>query len=128
MTDDELGQIAWDTYSKAVGGKAFSGDPLPTWETMCKDEKKQNLVVAWKRTGRAVALAYAKSLPKPEVPKVAPFSVVGVPSGRSASNAPTIMPAPSRPVSPRTKCCGSTILTLVTGRYICPCGDHIEAL
>jgi len=49
VTDDEVGRVAWDTYSKAVGGKAYNGDPLPTWDAMCKDEKKENLVVAWKR-------------------------------------------------------------------------------
>src|SRR5512140_995365 len=27
-------QAAWTAYSEAVGGKAFNGDPLPTWEAM----------------------------------------------------------------------------------------------
>jgi hypothetical protein len=63
VTDDEVARIAWDTYSKAVGGKAFNGDPLPTWDVMCKDEKKENLVVAWKRCARAVATHVEKKLP-----------------------------------------------------------------
>lgn len=44
----ELAQIAWDSYSQAVGGKAFNGDSLPTWEEMVADPEKQKLVEAWR--------------------------------------------------------------------------------
>lgn len=144
VTDDEIGRIAWDTYSKAVGGKAFNGDPLPSWDAMCKDEKKENLVVAWKRAARAVASHVEKKLPPAPAPVVGvvgasspPFSVVGVASGRvSSADGPNLsslpavssMPPPSRTLSKRTKCCGSFTLSLGTGgNYRCPCGDTVVA-
>jgi hypothetical protein len=144
VTDDEVGQIAWDTYSKAVGGKAFNGDPLPTWAVMCADEKKQNLVAAWKKAGRAVATLVEKKLP--DVPKTVavvessspPFSVVGAVSGRvSSAKGPNLsspgvahssMPPPVRTLTKRTLCCGSLTLSLQTGCYACPCGDHKEPI
>jgi hypothetical protein len=132
VTDDEVGRIAWDTYSKAVGGKAFNGDPLPTWDAMCKDEKKENLVVAWKRAARAVASHVEKKLPDPPKP---PFAVTGVDSGRVSSAAgpnlsslPAVssMPPPIRTLKTRTKCCGSQSMSLILGgNYSCPCGDTV---
>ena len=29
---DEIAAMAYEAYSRASGGKAFNGDPLPTWE------------------------------------------------------------------------------------------------
>ena len=29
-----LGQLAWDTYSVAVGRNTFDGKPLPTWDQL----------------------------------------------------------------------------------------------
>lgn len=46
-TPHDLGKAVCDAYSAAVGGRAFNGDPLPTWEEMCNDEKKAHLVKAW---------------------------------------------------------------------------------
>jgi hypothetical protein len=144
VTDDEVGRIAWDTYSKAVGGKAFNGDPLPTWDVMCKDEKKENLVVAWKRAARAVATHVEKKLPAAPAPVAVgvigagspPFAVTGAMTGRmSSSEGPNLsspgvahssMPPPVRTLTTRTKCCGSRTLSLQTGHYACPCGDHKE--
>jgi hypothetical protein len=136
VTDDELGGLAYETYCKAIGGKSFNGDPLPTWAEMKKsasggDGKKENIVIAWKRAGRAVASLVEKKLPAVPVEsasvadpsKIAPFPVTGVPSGRVAV---TSMPAPVRNLSTRTKCCGSLSLSLQAGHYICPCGDHAE--
>jgi hypothetical protein len=136
MTDDQLGKIAWDTYAAAVGGKAFNGDPLPTWAEMCKDDKKQNLVVAWKKSARAVASAFERSLPKEapsfsdprKIPQVAIVGASSPPTVIAAHLASTSMPAPVRTLTDRTKCCGSLSLSLKVGRYVCPCGDHVEAL
>ena len=142
VTDDEVGRIAWDTYSKAVGGKAFNGDALPTWDVMCKDEKKENLVVAWKKAARAVAAHVEKKLPaEPPVVGVIgagspPFAVVGAMTGRASSAtgpnlaspgvAHSSLPPPIRTLEKRTLCCGSNTLSLQTGHYACPCGDHKE--
>ncbi len=34
-------------YCNSVGGKAFNGDPLPTWAEFVKDPAKQKQVLAW---------------------------------------------------------------------------------
>lgn len=47
----ELVQQLYETYCAAVGGKAFNGDPLPSWHDFKADPKKQVQVAAW----RAVA-------------------------------------------------------------------------
>ena len=52
---EQLAITAWDTYARAVGGKAFNGDPLPTWEEMAADPKKMVQTEAWRRTATAVA-------------------------------------------------------------------------
>jgi hypothetical protein len=148
VTDDELGEVAYETYCKAVGGKSFNGDALPSWAGMKEaaktDSKKENIVMAWKRAGRAVCSLVEKKLPAPipvaaesmdDPSKIAPFPVTGVPSGRVSSATPnlsslptTSMPAPIRNLTVRTKCCGSRTLSLKTGGYACPCGDHTEPL
>lgn len=52
---EEISKLAWETYKKAVGGKAFNGDPLPGWEEMVTDEQKVKIVEAWRATAEAVA-------------------------------------------------------------------------
>jgi len=37
----------YTAYCKAVGGKAFNGDPLPDWETFYTDENKAKQAEAW---------------------------------------------------------------------------------
>ena len=32
--DKSYGQIAYEAYSKAVGGKSWNGEPLKTWEEL----------------------------------------------------------------------------------------------
>lgn len=133
VTDDELGEAAYETYCKAVGGKAFNGDPLPSWAVMCKDEKKINLVLAWKKAGRAVATLVEKKLPPAPVVGVVgasspPFAVTGALSGRASSPgvANSSMPPPIRQLKTRTKCCGSQSMSLILGgNYSCPCGDTV---
>lgn len=51
-----LGRVAWTAYAGAVGGVAYNGDKLPTWEEMEADPNKTKLVAAWKEAARAVAL------------------------------------------------------------------------
>jgi hypothetical protein len=112
LGDDALGKLAWDTYSKAVGGKAFNGDLLPTWEEMKKDEKKANLVAAWMKTANAVADRVIKA-----IPKVANEVVAQVKAKQTSGGFPPHV----RKLSARTKCCGATALTLTGSRYVCPC-------
>lgn len=47
-----MAKTAYDAYSKAVGGKAFNGDPLPWFQDT--PEKIQN---AWKEAVKPVANA-----------------------------------------------------------------------
>lgn len=37
----------YETYSEAVGGVAFNGDPLPMWEEFRADESKKKQSDAW---------------------------------------------------------------------------------
>lgn len=38
---ERLAQRAYETYCEAVGGVAFNGDPLPTWEQQrARDDQK----------------------------------------------------------------------------------------
>jgi hypothetical protein len=50
----ELGGVAYTAYAAAVGGKAFNGDPLPTWKAMVADPAKERLVEAWSIAADAV--------------------------------------------------------------------------
>ena len=54
------GGVAYTAYSHAVGGKAFNGDPLPTWGTLRSDPKKQHLVEAWCIAADAVVEHFLK--------------------------------------------------------------------
>jgi hypothetical protein len=47
-------KIAYDTYCHAVGGKAFNGDPLPSWEDFSADPKKQPQANGWLAAAEAV--------------------------------------------------------------------------
>ena len=44
---EELAGILYEEYCKAVGGKAFNGDPLPNWVTFRNDPNKQKQSDAW---------------------------------------------------------------------------------
>lgn len=48
---ESLAETLYATYCEAVGGKAFNGDPLPTWQEFVADNWKQAQVQGW----RAVA-------------------------------------------------------------------------
>jgi hypothetical protein len=43
----------YETYCKAVGGKAFNGDLLPSWETFRADETKHVQSEAWVSVAKA---------------------------------------------------------------------------
>lgn len=44
----ELARHLYDTYCRTVGGVAFNGDPLPTWDEFCATESKKKQVDGWK--------------------------------------------------------------------------------
>jgi hypothetical protein len=43
----DLAKIMYDEYCKAVGGKAFNGDNLPSSEEFFNDESKSKQSNAW---------------------------------------------------------------------------------
>ena len=43
----QLAGELYTTYCHEVGGKAFNGDPLPSWDEFSKDPKKQKQVEGW---------------------------------------------------------------------------------
>ena len=47
----------YETYCQSVGGKAFNGDPLPSWADFSKDPAKQKQVEGWVAVANA-ALAW----------------------------------------------------------------------
>lgn len=49
--DSYLGRIAYEAYCDTVGGVAFNGDPLPTWEQQC--ERSPKIAEAWRSASRA---------------------------------------------------------------------------
>jgi hypothetical protein len=50
----EDANTAYTAYCRAVGGVAFNGDPLPTWEEFSSDDSKQKQVNAWIEVARAL--------------------------------------------------------------------------
>jgi hypothetical protein len=47
-TGETLASSLYSCYCKAVGGVAFNGDPLPSWEDFAADETKAKQVGAWR--------------------------------------------------------------------------------
>jgi len=45
---DDLTGIAYDTYTKEVGGVAFNGDKLPDWKEFGSDPSKEKQANAWR--------------------------------------------------------------------------------
>lgn len=43
----QIASALYAVYAAAVGGKAYNGDPLPTWSEFHKDEKKKTQSDAW---------------------------------------------------------------------------------
>ena len=44
---DDIANDLYTTYCKAVGGIAYNGDPLPTWEEFKADVVKQKQANGW---------------------------------------------------------------------------------
>lgn len=55
MNNEQLAGHLYQTYCEAVGGKAFNGDPLPSWEEFSTDEKKQPQANGWRAVASAAA-------------------------------------------------------------------------
>ncbi len=49
---DRAGQTNYDAYCRAVGGKAFNGDDLPTWQE--QTERSPHIAEAWRVAAAAV--------------------------------------------------------------------------
>ena len=43
----------YTVYCQAVGGKAFNGDALPTWDEFINDPSKEKQSTAWLKTAEA---------------------------------------------------------------------------
>jgi len=43
----------YTVYCQSVGGKAFNGDPLPSWEEFVNDPTKEKQSKAWLDAGSA---------------------------------------------------------------------------
>lgn len=58
MTNTEkLAAKLYEAYCEAVGGKAFNGDPLPSWREFRDDETKRLQSDAWVVVAEVVAKA-----------------------------------------------------------------------
>lgn len=55
--------VLYAEYCKSVGGKAFNGDPLPTWDEFFADEAKSKQVEAWIAVGAIAALTPDRLVP-----------------------------------------------------------------
>jgi hypothetical protein len=42
-----VAELMWKAYCRAVGGKAFNGEILPTWQMMVNDPSKKLQVEGW---------------------------------------------------------------------------------
>ncbi len=47
---EQTAGVLYSTYCGALGGFAFNGDPLPSWETFRADPAKQKQSDAWVAT------------------------------------------------------------------------------
>lgn len=55
---DRAGQTNYDAYVRAVGGKAFNGDDLPSWAEQC--ERSPHIAEAWRAGAEAVLTVFGK--------------------------------------------------------------------
>lgn len=52
INEEQIAGELYESYCRAVGGKAFNGDPLPDWTTFRSDPSKQKQSDAWVETAR----------------------------------------------------------------------------
>lgn len=55
---EDNAKAAYELYCKEVGGLAFNGDKLPTWEVFRNDSSKTKQIKAWLKIGEMVYNAY----------------------------------------------------------------------
>lgn len=61
MTPEDFGEIAYETYRDAVGGRsAITGEPLPTWQQQLV--QRPGVAEAWVAVAQAVRSAVAAHL------------------------------------------------------------------
>lgn len=53
--DSGLAQVLYTTYCEAVGGKAYDGKPLPSWQEFSTDPTKQKQTLGWMAAAHAVS-------------------------------------------------------------------------
>lgn len=51
--NDFLARRQYEVYCQAVGGVAFNGTPLPSWDEFVNDPEKQKQVHGWREVARA---------------------------------------------------------------------------
>jgi hypothetical protein len=56
-TKENLAGSFYTIYCQEVGGKAFNGDPLPTWEEFSKDPNKQKQANGWRAVAESALIA-----------------------------------------------------------------------
>ncbi len=54
MTTKSLGQIAFEAYSKQVGGKTYDNKPIPQWENLSPEVQR-----GWEAAAQAVTASVA---------------------------------------------------------------------
>jgi len=47
ISSEDVAKVMYAAYCKEVGGKAFNGDDLPSWEEFRADESKSKQSDAW---------------------------------------------------------------------------------
>jgi hypothetical protein len=52
VLDEVVASKLYETYCQAVGGKAYNGDPLPSWREFASDANKKKQVAAWHEVAR----------------------------------------------------------------------------
>ncbi len=52
VLEEVVASKLYETYCKVVGGKAFNGDPLPSWREFASDGNKKKQVEAWYEVAR----------------------------------------------------------------------------
>jgi len=62
IEDLRLAGVAYTAYAKAVGNRAYNGDPLPTWDQMQADPAKARLVEAWTIAASAAVCDFVEHL------------------------------------------------------------------
>lgn len=64
------GQIAFEVYNEAKGGKTYDGKPIPPWDTLT-DETGRAVQAAWEKAAVAVAQSLLQHLDNNPVESIA---------------------------------------------------------